>query len=435
MDETLEKRTIAKVTWRLIPFLIVCYFVSFLDRVNLGFAGAAISKQFAFTATVFGLGAGIFFIGYFLFEVPSNIMLDKYGARRWIARIMLTWGLVSGATAFVQGEYSFYAIRFILGVAEAGFFPGIILYLTFWFPAAYRARIVGWFMVAIPISSVIGAPVSQWVLTFDGMGGLAGWQWLFLIEAAPSLVLAAVVLGYLTDKPSQAAWLAADERKWLTDTLDAERKHRESVQTFSLGEALTNPRVLLLSLVYFGDVAALYGVGFWLPQILGPLHLSPLANIGALAIPYAVGAVGMVLWVKRSDRTGERKMHTAIPAFVACLGLALVPFAGDPVIKVVCLCIAALGIFAMLPVFWTLPTAFLTGTAAAGGIALVNSIGNLSGYVGPQVIGVIKDATGNYDAGIWFLAACAFTAGVIVLLLGHRPEFEKIQGRASAPAE
>ena len=291
MDETLEKRTIAKVTWRLIPFLIVCYFVSFLDRVNLGFAGAAISKQFAFTATVFGLGAGIFFIGYFLFEVPSNIMLDKYGARRWIARIMLTWGLVSGATAFVQGEYSFYAIRFILGVAEAGFFPGIILYLTFWFPAAYRARIVGWFMVAIPISSVIGAPVSQWVLTFDGMGGLAGWQWLFLIEAAPSLVLAAVVLGYLTDKPSQAAWLAADERKWLTDTLDAERKHRESVQTFSLGEALTNPRVLLLSLVYFGDVAALYGVGFWLPQILGPLHLSPLANIGALAIPYAVGRV------------------------------------------------------------------------------------------------------------------------------------------------
>ncbi|HEV2677921.1 MAG TPA: MFS transporter [Aliidongia sp.] len=435
MDATLEKRTIAKVTWRLIPFLIVCYFVSFLDRVNLGFAGAAISKQFAFTATVFGLGAGIFFIGYFLFEVPSNIMLDKYGARRWIARIMLTWGLVSGATAFVQGEYSFYTIRFVLGVAEAGFFPGIILYLTYWFPAAYRARIVGWFMVAIPVSSVIGAPVSQWVLGFDGLGGLAGWQWLFLIEAAPSLVLAVVVLGYLTDKPSQAAWLEADERKWLNDTLEAERAHRESVRKFSLKEALTNPRVLLLSLVYFGDVAALYGVGFWLPQILGPLHLSPLANIGALSIPYAVGAVGMVLWVKRSDRTGERKMHTAIPAFVACLGLALLPLASDPVVEVVLLCVAALGIFAMLPVFWTLPTAFLTGTAAAGGIALVNSIGNLSGYVGPQVIGLIKDKTGGYDAGIWFLAGCAFVAGVIVLLLGHKPEFEKLPSRAEAAAE
>jgi D-galactonate transporter len=435
MNETLEKRTIAKVTWRLIPFLIVCYFVSFLDRVNLGFAGAAISKEFAFSATVFGLGAGIFFIGYFLFEVPSNILLDKFGARRWIARIMLTWGLVSGATAFIQGEYSFYAIRFILGVAEAGFFPGIILYLTYWFPAAYRARIVGLFMVAIPISSVIGAPVSQWVLTFDGMAGLAGWQWLFLIEAAPSLVLAAVVLGYLTDKPSQAAWLEADERQWLTDTLEAERKHRESVKKFKLGETLTNPRVLLLSLVYFGDVAALYGVGFWLPQILGPLHLSPLANVGALAIPYAVGAVGMVLWVRRSDRTGERKLHTAIPAFVACLGLALVPLASDPVVEVALLCVAALGIFAMLPVFWTLPTAFLTGTAAAGGIALVNSIGNLSGYVGPQVIGLIKDKTGGYDGGLWFLAACAFAAGVIVLLLGHKPEFEKLSDRAAAPAE
>ena len=435
MDETLEKRTIAKVTRRLIPFLMVCYFVSFLDRVNLGFAGAAISKQFAFSATVFGLGAGIFFIGYFLFEVPSNIMLDKYGARRWIARIMLTWGLVSGATAFVQGEYSFYAIRFILGVAEAGFFPGIILYLTFWFPAGYRARIVGWFMVAIPISSVLGAPVSTWVLTMDGMAGLAGWQWLFLIEAAPSLVLAVIVLAYLTDKPAQAGWLEADERRWLADTLEDERKHRESVKKFSLVEALTNPRLLLLSLVYFGDVAALYGVGFWLPQIIGPFHLSPLANVGALAIPYIVGAVGMVLWVKRSDRTGERKLHVAIPAFVACLGLALVPVVGDPIVKVAMLCVAALGIFAMLPVFWTLPTAFLTGTAAAGGIALVNAIGNLSGYVGPQVIGLIKDATGSYDGGIWFLSACAFSAGVIVLLLGHRPEFEKISNSAAAPAE
>jgi len=435
MDETLERRTIAKVTWRLIPFLMVCYFVSFLDRVNLGFAGAAISKHFAFSATVFGLGAGIFFIGYFLFEVPSNILLEKYGARRWIARIMLTWGLVSAATAFVQGEYSFYTIRFLLGVAEAGFFPGIILYLTYWFPAAYRARIVGWFMVAIPVSSVIGAPVSQWILSLDGMGGLAGWQWLFLVEAAPSLVLAFIVLSYLTDKPTEAHWLEADERQWLSSTLDSERRHRESVKKFGLGEALTNPRVLLLSLVYFGDVAALYGVGFWLPQILGPLHLSPLANIGALAIPYAVGAVGMVLWVRRSDRTGERKLHTAIPAFVACLGLALVPFASDPVVEVVLLCVAALGIFAMLPVFWTLPTAFLTGTAAAGGIALVNSIGNLSGYVGPQVIGLIKDKTGGYDGGIWFLAACAFVAGVIVLLLGHKPEFEKLPDRAAAPAE
>ncbi|GGF34024.1 MFS transporter [Aliidongia dinghuensis] len=435
MDETLEKRTIAKVTWRIIPFLIVCYFVSFLDRVNLGFAGAAVSKHFAFSATVFGFGAGIFFIGYFLFEVPSNILLDKFGARRWIARIMLTWGLISGATAFIQGETSFYVIRFLLGVAEAGFFPGIILYLTYWFPAAYRARIVGWFMVAIPVSSVIGAPVSQWVLSMDGAAGLAGWQWLFLIEAAPSVLLAFVVLGFLTDKPRHAAWLAADERAWLDATLEAERRRREAVKKFGLREALTNPRVLLLSLVYFGDVAALYGMGFWLPQILGPMHLSPLANVGALAIPYAVGAVGMVLWVRRSDRSGERKLHTAIPAFVAALGLALVPFLSDPAAAVAALCVAALGIFAMLPVFWTLPTAFLTGTAAAGGIALVNSIGNLSGYVGPLIVGWLKDQTGGYAGGIWFLAACAFSAGVIVLLLGHRPEFEKLQARGEAAAD
>jgi len=435
MDATLEKRTIAKVTWRLVPFLIVCYFVSFLDRVNLGYAGPAIIKQFSFSPSVFGLGAGIFFIGYFVFEVPSNILLDKFGARRWIARIMVTWGLVSGATAFMQGENSFYAIRFILGVAEAGFFPGIILYLTYWFPAAYRARMVGLFMVAIPISSVIGAPVSQWVLTLDGLAGLAGWQWLFIIEAAPSIILAAVVLGYLTDKPMQAAWLEPDERKWLTDTLEEERRHRESVKKFGLLEALLNPRVILLSLVYFGDVAALYGIGFWLPQILGPMKLAPAAYIGALAIPYAVGAVGMVLWVRRSDRTGERKLHTALPAFVACLGLALLPFVSDPVLTIGALSIAALGIFAMLPVFWTLPTAFLTGTAAAGGIALVNSIGNLSGYVGPQIVGIIKQETGGYDWGLWFLAACAALAGVIVLLLGHRAEFEKLGGAETAAAE
>jgi MFS transporter, ACS family, tartrate transporter len=434
VDETLEKRTIAKVTRRIIPFLMLCYFISYLDRVNLGFAGAAISKQFAFSATVFGLGAGIFFIGYFLFEVPSNILLERVGARRWIARIMMTWGLVSGATAFVQGEYSFYAIRFALGVAEAGFFPGIILYLTYWFPTAYRARIVGWFMVAIPISSVVGAPLSQWVLTFDGVAGLAGWQWLFLIEAAPSLVIAVVTLLYLTDKPAHAGWLAADERKWLADTLDAERRHRESLKKFSLGETLMNPRVLLLALVYFGDVAGLYGVGFWLPQILAPFHLPPMTNVAALAVPYIAGAIAMIVCVRRSDRSGERKLHTAIPAFIACLGLALVPFVADPLAKVAFLCVASVGIFAMLPMFWTLPTAFLTGTAAAGGIALINAIGNLSGYVGPQIVGLIKDRTGSYDGGIWFLAACAFGAGVIVLLLGHKPEFEKLSRRA-APAE
>jgi MFS transporter, ACS family, tartrate transporter len=431
MDE-LEQRTIRRLFTRLVPFLIICYFVAYLDRVNVSFAALTMNKDLGLSATAYGLGAGIFFFSYFVFEVPSNLALERFGARRWIARIMFTWGLVSGAMIFVRGETSFYVVRVLLGAAEAGFFPGIIFFLTLWFPAVYRARIIGWFMVAIPLSTVFGAPVSSALLGLDGVAGLKGWQWLFVLEAVPALILAVVTWFYLTDRPADATWLPSDERAWLAQRLVEEERQREAVRRFSVMEVLFDPKVLALSLVYFGAVATNYGTAYFLPQIVKAFGLSNVATGFVSAIPYVVGSIGMVWFGYRSDRRMERKGHAAVAFALSAIGIGLSALFDDPVLKMFWLSVGAFGVFAVLPVFWTLPTAFLSGASAAAGIAVINSVGNLAGFFGPFVMGALKDATGNYAAGLWAIAACAVVAMVVVLVLHHDRRLEEAPGGAAA---
>jgi ACS family tartrate transporter-like MFS transporter len=435
-----ETRTIAKVTKRLVPFLIVCYFIAYLDRVNVGFAALTMNQDLGLSQTAFGFGAGIFFIAYFIFEVPSNLLLERFGARKWIARIMLSWGILSGTMAFIPAiarttglgnENSFYLLRVLLGAAEAGFFPGIIFYLTLWFPAEYRGRIVGYFMAAIPLSTVIGAPISGVLLYLHGGLGLAGWQWLFIIEAVPSIILAVVVFFYLTDRPSDAAWLAPDERSWLAERLVLEQRQRQAVHDYSVAQSLVNPRVLGLSLVYFGAVATNYGLSFFLPQIVKGFGLNTFLTTLVAATPYVVGLVGMVWWGRRSDRMAERRFHAAFPLLVAAAGIAVSTALDDPLLKMISLCVAGFGIFACLPVFWTLPTAFLSGAAAAAGIAVINSIGNLAGFAGPFAMGWIKDQTGSYAGGLLLLAALGIIAVGIVLVLGRDEATERAPAAAA----
>ncbi len=427
----IETRTMGKVSRRLVPFLMLCYFIAYLDRVNVGFAGASMRQDLGLSAAAFGGAAGIFFIAYFFFEVPSNMALNRFGARLWIARIMFTWGLVSGCQALVSGQTSFNLVRLLLGVAEAGFFPGIIFFLTLWFPSAYRARVIGLFMFAIPISTVIGSPISGLVLNLEGVGGLHGWQWMFLIEAVPALLMAFVTYAYLTDAPALAAWLEPDERQWLQGRLDAERAGRERLVRLSWVQAVLDRRVILLGFVYMGCNIPQYGLSFFLPQIVkGFGGLSNVEVSFVTALPYAVGAVGMILWSRHSDRTGERVIHTVIPLAAIVVGLVLAALMPSPGLKMAALCIAGFGFFASLPVFWTLPTALLSGASAASGIAAVNSIGNLGGYFGPQVFGWLKDSTGTETASLMFLAVCAVVGAIIVFMLGHNPALERA---ASAP--
>jgi ACS family tartrate transporter-like MFS transporter len=439
---TPETSTLAKVTKRLVPFLMVCYFIAYLDRVNVGFAALTMNDDLGLSQTAFGFGAGIFFLAYFVFEVPSNLLLERFGARKWIARIMLSWGILSGLMAFIPNiakatgmgnENAFYLIRVLLGAAEAGFFPGIIFYLTLWFPAEYRARIVGYFMAAIPLSTVIGAPISGLLLTMHGAGGLAGWQWLFIIEAVPAIILSVFVFFYLTDRPADATWLSPDERNWLSERLAFERRQRDAVHEFTVSQALVNPKVIALSLVYFGAVATNYGLGFFLPQIVKTFGLSTFLTTVVSAAPYVVGTLAMVWWGLRSDRVGERRWSTAIPLFIAAAGIAASTVLDDPTAKMIAFCVAGFGIFACLPVFWTLPTAFLSGAAAAAGIAVINSIGNLAGFAGPFAMGWIRDHTGSYTGGLLLLAGLGIIAMGIVLSLSHDDSLERAPAPASAP--
>ena len=405
-----------KVAWRLAPLLMLCYFVAFLDRVNVGFAALAMNADLGFNGTIFGFGAGIFFIGYFIFEVPSNLVLEKVGARVWIARIMFTWGLVSAATALVWNAPSFYAARFLLGAAEAGFFPGVVLYLTYWFPAQHRAKMVGLFMAAVPVSGVIGAPLSGWLLGLDGTLGLRGWQWLFILEGLPSMMLSVVVWRCLTDQPCDASWLTASERTWLQATLARERAHRESVRKYRLAEALGDGRVLRLGLLYLGLVTGLYGVTFWLPQIVKGFGGVSNLEVGFIvAVPNLAAAIVMVLWTRHSDRTRERPWHVALPAFAGCLGLVASATVTNPILSTLALGVALIGIYAAIATSWTLPTAFLTGTAAAGGLALINSIGNLGGFFGPYFMGWVKTATGDYSVALLLIGIGLALAGLIAL--------------------
>ncbi|WP_345944626.1 MFS transporter [Variovorax sp. dw_954] len=410
----------SKVSWRLLPLLMVSYFVAYLDRVNLGFAGASMSKDLGFTAAIFGSAAGIFFIAYFLFEVPSNLALERFGARRWIARIMFSWGLISAAQAWVGGATSFNVIRFLLGIAEAGFFPGVIFYITLWFPAAYRARIVGWFMFAIPISTVIGSPISGFILNMEGVNGMHGWQWLFILEAVPALVLTFFVLLYLPDRPKDAKWLTTEERDWLQGTLEAERRNRESIHKISWTQSLFNWRVIALGFVYMGITVPLYGLGFFLPQIIKGFGGLGNVEIGFInAFPYLIGAIAMLFWTRWSDATKERKVFLLIPLACIFVGLVAAAEISAPIPKMAAVTLAAFGIFAALPVFWTVPTALLSGVAAAAGIAWINSIGNLGGYIGPTIFGMLKDKMGNDFYAVLFLALLSVVAFALVLVIGH----------------
>lgn len=419
-----ETSTIRAISWRLIPFLILAYFLAYLDRVNLGFAALTMNADLKFSPLVFAWGAGIFFIGYFIFEVPSNLALEKFGASKWIARIMVTWGIISALMATVSGETSFFILRFLLGVAEAGFFPGIILYLTYWYPAEYRARFVAAFAIAVPLSTVIGAPISGLLLGLDGVMGLKGWHWLFILEGIPSILLGLVTWFYLTDRPEKAGWLTAEQKAWLASKLEAERAAKEAVKHFTLREALSSPKVMALSAIYFGFVGALYGMQFWLPQIVKAFGLTNTQTGFVTAIPYLFGTVAMILWARHSDGTRERIFHVGGPLLLTAVALGISGYVSDPFATMVALTVAAIGIFCCFAVFWTLPTAWLSGTAAAGAIALINSIGNLAGFGGPYLVGWVKEATGSADKGLLVLALLPLIAGLLVFLGSHDTKTE-----------
>jgi MFS transporter, ACS family, tartrate transporter len=415
----IERETIRRATFRIIPFLMVCYFIAFVDRVNSGFAALHMNQDIGLTAAMFGLGGGLFYISYVLFEVPSNLAMQKVGARLWIARIMISWGIVSAAMAFVVGPYSFYALRLLLGAAEAGFFPGVILYLTYWFPAQYRARIVSIFMVAIPISSFLGSPISASLLQFDGFLGLAGWKWLFLLEGAPAIILGLLTLFVLPNGPADARWLTSEQREWLRNRLEMERTRKQAVGHLSLMQVLVNKYVLAAALVYAGASGASQALSLWQPQIIKSFGLTDMQTGILNAIPFGLASVLMVIWGQSSDRTGERVWHTAIPLGLIAASIVLGLATNALMPTMVILCLAVIGTYTFKGPFWALSTEWLSAGAAAAGIAQINAIGNIGGFIGIYLLGVIKDATGSYPMGLLPLAVLSAAGCIAVLLLGQ----------------
>ncbi|WP_043760042.1 MFS transporter [Methylobacterium oryzae] len=418
IDET--TRVYRKVTWRLVPFLFACYVAAYLDRVNVGFAKLQMLSDLQFSETVYGLGAGIFFLGYFLFEVPSNMILHKVGARIWIARVMLSWAVISAAMMFVTSPTWFYVLRFLLGLAEAGLFPGVILYLTYWYPSERRGGIIAMFMTGIPIAGLIGGPVSGWIMNaFAGTGGLAGWQWLFLIEALPSVVLGFCVLAYLDDGIQKAKWLSADEKALLAHNVAADGA---SVTAHRFRDGFTNGWVWLLCGIYFFFIMGLYGVGFWLPTLIKGAGVSDPLQIGLLTmLPYGAAAVAMITVGRLSDAARERRWHITVPGLVGVAGwLVSIRFSTDLVIAEAALTVATIGVLVTLAQFWCLPTAILAGAAAATGIAVINSVGNLAGFVSPYLIGWIIDTTKSTSLGVYTLAACLALGSLLALTVPKR---------------
>ncbi|GAA4545390.1 MFS transporter [Pseudonocardia xishanensis] len=421
-DEQLVRSGVRRAGRRLIPLLILLYFVNYLDRVNIGFAGPnGMNEELGLSATMFGVAAGVFFIGYLLLEVPSNLLLHRFGARRWIARILVTWGIVATAMAFTPNPTVLIILRFLLGVAEAGFFPGIILYLTYWFPAGQRARMTAWFMTAVPISTALGAIVSSLIIAHgDGWFGLSGWRVMFLVEGIPAILLAVVVWFLLTDRPSVATWMPQDERDALERAVAAEGAEVSDAGPKSVLGALRSPRVLALSWVYFGVVYGLYALSFFLPTIVkgfAAQYGSTFTTVqqGLItAVPYAVGLVAMILWTRRSANPTVR---VAVPALVGGLFIPIALYMSNPWLAMVAVTICACGVLAALPGFWSLPTAYLTGAAAAAGIGLINSLGNLSGFVAPYVTGALSDATGDNRLGMWVVGAAMISAAIVTWLL------------------
>lgn len=429
-DGALRARVMRRVVWRLSPFLGLLYFVNYLDRTNISFAAPhGMNDALGFTKAGFGLASGLFFIGYLLLEVPSNLALHRFGARRWIARIMVSWGIVASAIAFVPNAGTMYFLRFLLGVAEAGFFPGIILYLTFWFPQRERAKAVALFMVAVPLSSALGSPLSAWLIArgHQVAFGLDGWRFMFLVEGLPAIILGVVCWFFLTDRPEDARWLADDERAWLSREMAAEQAHTARLFHYPVRRALVQPRIWALAFVYFGIVYGLYAVGFFLPTIVAGFKETFHADYGILeqglivAVPYVFGAAAMVLWSRHGDRTDERVWHVALPTIIGGLAIPVALYLSSPFAAMVAVTVCCVGICCALPTFWPLPTLFLSGAGAAAGIALINSIGNTAGFLGPYATGWLTDLTGNAKAGLWVVGLAMVLAGVVAVLLKATP--------------
>jgi len=419
-----ERAVYAKVRRKLLPFLFVLYVVAYLDRINVGFAALQMNREVGLSEAVFGFGAGIFFIGYFVLEIPSNLILQRLGARVWISRIMISWGVVAIAMMFTRGARSFYLLRFLLGAAEAGFFPGIIFYLTHWFPSRERARAISLFMTATQIAGVVGGPLSGVLLAMNGVWHLAGWQWLFLAEGIPALVLGAAAAKYLPDAPEHASWLNSAEQTMLAARLALER---ESHPHHTLRSALSNGNVWLLALLYFTIVFGHYGIALWLPQILKGFGGMSDLRVGVLSsLPFLTAAIVMVIVAKHSDSHEERRWHLALSAFGGAIALAASAVARSPLLSLLTISIAAAGVSSTAGPFWTMPAGFLEGTAAAGGIAFINSTGNLAGFVGPSVVGLIRQATGSFAGGLLAMALAVLIAGIIALAI---PRLEQGQLR------
>jgi ACS family tartrate transporter-like MFS transporter len=428
--EALEHRTMAKVTRRLVPYLMLCYFFCFLDRVNVGFAALQMNTDLGFSASVFGFGAGIMFVAYMLCEAPSNMVLVKVGARRWIARIMVTWGILACAMALISGETSFYILRTLLGAAEAGFFPGIIYYLSTWYPARRRGRITGLFMACIPLSTAVGSPISTGLLYLNGILGLRGWQWMFLVEGIPPILLGFFTWFYLTERPAEAKWLTADERAWLSRTIEAESIRKQQQLVLTPLQVFFNTRVLALGFIAFALTCLLFGVGFFLPTIVKSFGLTNMQTGWVSIIPPAFGAVAMIFWGRHSDKTMERKGHLLASMSLAALGVVAAACVDDPVLKMAAFTVSAIGLNASNPVFWTLAPSFLTGASAAVGIAYINSFAGLAAFVAPWMMGLVKDATGSFTYGLLALGGIVVIGACTVLgfahdrALEHEPEPE-----------
>jgi len=422
----LGETTLRKVRRRLMPLIVLLYFVAYLDRNNVGFAKLGMQGDIGITEAAYGLGAGIFFLGYALLEIPSNGGMYRFGARKWIARILISWGIFATAMFLVNGEATFYVIRFLLGAAEAGFFPAILFYLTLWFPAAQRVTVLGIFILAQPISNALGAPVSGMLLNLEGVAGLHGWQWLYILEGIPAIVLGIITPFVMTDRPEHAKWLRPEEREWLSTTMSEELAHKQKAGKHNFLAGLKDPRTIAYSALYFGLVCGIYGLGLWLPTIVKALGKFDSTQVGFIVfIPYAIAAVFVYFWSKRSDRTGNRVWHASMSMVLAAVGLLgagfLLPV--NAVLAMVFLTLAAMGIYSAIAPFLAMPSAALTGAAAAAGLAMVNSLGNLGGFVAPYIVGILKDATGNSQTGLVFLAAClAITAAATYLYARKRPE-------------
>ena len=410
---------VSKVAWRIVPYIFLCYIVNYLDRFNVSFAALQMSSDLGFSEVVYGLGASMFFVGYVIFEIPSNLIMEKVGARVWIARIMISWGVVSTCMMMVTTAMSFYALRFLLGVAEAGFFPGMILYLTYWIPAVQRARAFALFLTSTSLAGVFGGPISGAIFRMEGLYGLKGWQWLFLLEGIPAVLLGCVTLFYLVDRPAQAKWLSAKDREWLSRIMDKENETKQLNHGWTLRQALTHSKIWRLCLLYFSIVISFYGVAFWLPQVVKSLSGLDNTTVATLsALPYVAASIAMVLVANHSDRTGERRWHVAAPAFAGAFGLGSAVYFlqhQSPWLAFLSICVAASGIWSTLGPFWSLPTAFLSGPAAAGGVALINSVGNVGGFVGPTVVGYVRQQTHSFTNGMLVLAATLLVAGFLAL--------------------